>query len=188
MTYTSLPSLASTSKTCRASTSARGPSTCTSGSSSSIPRSASTARHANRSVPWRRSSRRTRCPRSGAFVKINYAFPDADVINKLTDEYALELLVRTEPIATGSGGLGRRPGSWVDRVRSPTSQLCERLGMHAVVEETDRFTLIGSQARHGELTLFAEADPGARRAGGDRPARDRPRASAGSARRSRRAL
>ena len=37
------------------------------------------------------------------------------------------------------------------------------LGMH-VIEETDRFTLIGSQARHGKLTLFAEEparEPGA---------------------------
>jgi catechol 2,3-dioxygenase-like lactoylglutathione lyase family enzyme len=32
------------------------------------------------------------------------------------------------------------------------------LGMH-VIEETDRFTLIGSQARHGKLTLFAEEPP-----------------------------
>ena len=33
------------------------------------------------------------------FVKINYAFLDADVINKLTDEYALEHNVQNEPIA-----------------------------------------------------------------------------------------
>ena len=33
------------------------------------------------------------------FVKINYAFPDADVINKLTDEYAAAHNVQNEPIA-----------------------------------------------------------------------------------------
>ena len=33
------------------------------------------------------------------FVKINYAFPDAGEINKLTDEYALEHNVQNEPIA-----------------------------------------------------------------------------------------
>ena len=33
------------------------------------------------------------------FVKINYAFPDAAEINKLTDEYALAHNVQNEPIA-----------------------------------------------------------------------------------------
>jgi NAD-dependent dihydropyrimidine dehydrogenase PreA subunit len=33
------------------------------------------------------------------FVKINYAFPDAGEINRLTDEYALEHNVQNEPIA-----------------------------------------------------------------------------------------
>lgn len=48
--------------------------------------------------------------------------------------------------------------------REPIAQLAvEHLGMH-VIEETDRFTLIGSDARRGKLTLFeAEGprDPGA---------------------------
>jgi catechol 2,3-dioxygenase-like lactoylglutathione lyase family enzyme len=35
------------------------------------------------------------------------------------------------------------------------------LGMH-VIESTDRFTLIGSDARHGKLTLFAAEGPRAR--------------------------
>jgi catechol 2,3-dioxygenase-like lactoylglutathione lyase family enzyme len=34
----------------------------------------------------------------------------------------------------------------------------EQLGMH-VIERTDRFTLIGSDARHGKLTLFAAEGP-----------------------------
>src|SRR3954466_14392186 len=34
----------------------------------------------------------------------------------------------------------------------------EHLGMH-VIEETDRFTLVGSDARRGKLTLFAEEGP-----------------------------
>src|SRR5215472_15650195 len=33
------------------------------------------------------------------FVKINYAYPDADTINRLTDEYATEHNVQNEPIA-----------------------------------------------------------------------------------------
>ena len=33
------------------------------------------------------------------FVKINYAFPDAGEINRLTDEYALEHNVQNAPIA-----------------------------------------------------------------------------------------
>jgi ferredoxin len=33
------------------------------------------------------------------FVKINYAYPDAAEINKLTDEYAAEHNVQNEPIA-----------------------------------------------------------------------------------------
>ena len=36
--------------------------------------------------------------------------------------------------------------------------LTRHLGMH-VVERTDRFTLVGSDARHGKLTLFAAAGP-----------------------------
>ena len=33
------------------------------------------------------------------FVKINYAYPDAGTINRLTDEYATEHNVQNEPIA-----------------------------------------------------------------------------------------
>ena len=33
------------------------------------------------------------------FVKINYAYPDADTINRLTNEYATEYNVQNEPIA-----------------------------------------------------------------------------------------
>jgi len=33
-----------------------------------------------------------------AFVKINYAYGDMDVVNKLTDEYATEHNVQNEPI------------------------------------------------------------------------------------------
>jgi catechol 2,3-dioxygenase-like lactoylglutathione lyase family enzyme len=36
--------------------------------------------------------------------------------------------------------------------------LTERVGMH-VIERTDKFTLVGSDARRGKLTLFAEAGP-----------------------------
>ncbi len=32
------------------------------------------------------------------FVKINYAYPDADVINRLTDEYATEHNVQNPPL------------------------------------------------------------------------------------------
>ena len=63
------------------------------------------------------------------------------------------------------------------------------LGMH-VIEETDRFTLIGSQARHGKLTLFAEEptrEPGALAEIGLRVT-SLERGAGGSARRSRRAL
>ena len=34
----------------------------------------------------------------------------------------------------------------------------QHLGMH-VIERTDKFTLVGSDARHGKLTLFAEEGP-----------------------------
>lgn len=43
--------------------------------------------------------------------------------------------------------------------RDAIAALAERhLGMH-VIERTDRFTLIGSHARHGKLTLFAAEGP-----------------------------
>lgn len=32
------------------------------------------------------------------FVKINYAYPDADTINRLVDEYALEHNVQNQPL------------------------------------------------------------------------------------------
>jgi catechol 2,3-dioxygenase-like lactoylglutathione lyase family enzyme len=47
---------------------------------------------------------------------------------------------------------------WVaDRDRI-TAFLTERLSMH-VIERTDRFTLVGTDARRGKLTLFAEEGP-----------------------------
>src|SRR5262245_46197509 len=36
--------------------------------------------------------------------------------------------------------------------------LTERVGMH-VIERTDKFTLVGSDARRGKLTLFDEEGP-----------------------------
>jgi catechol 2,3-dioxygenase-like lactoylglutathione lyase family enzyme len=47
---------------------------------------------------------------------------------------------------------------WVadrDRIAEP---LTSRFGMH-VIERTDRFTLVGSDARHGKLTLFDAEGP-----------------------------
>src|SRR4051812_84664 len=35
---------------------------------------------------------------------------------------------------------------------------CDHLGMH-VIERTDKFTLVGSDARRGKLTLFAAEGP-----------------------------
>jgi catechol 2,3-dioxygenase-like lactoylglutathione lyase family enzyme len=55
---------------------------------------------------------------------------------------------------------------WVADREPLTALLCDRIGMH-VIERTDRFTLIGADAREGKLTLFeAEPprDPGALRA------------------------
>ena len=42
--------------------------------------------------------------------------------------------------------------------REPLTALLCRLGMH-VIERTDRFTLIGADAREGKLTLFAAEPP-----------------------------
>src|SRR5947208_4321342 len=43
--------------------------------------------------------------------------------------------------------------------RDPIADFVTRhLGMH-VIERTDRFTLVGSDARHGKLTLFEEEGP-----------------------------
>jgi catechol 2,3-dioxygenase-like lactoylglutathione lyase family enzyme len=46
---------------------------------------------------------------------------------------------------------------WVADREPLTALLCDRIGMH-VIERTDRFTLIGADAREGKLTLF-EAEP-----------------------------
>src|SRR3954447_23919318 len=52
---------------------------------------------------------------------------------------------------------------WTDE-RDPLADfVCERAGMH-VIERTDKFTLVGADAKKGKLTLFeAEGprDPGA---------------------------
>ncbi len=52
---------------------------------------------------------------------------------------------------------------WVADRDAIAAAATERLGMH-VIERTDRFTLVGSDARRGKLTLFAAEgprDPGA---------------------------
>src|SRR5215467_13593442 len=47
---------------------------------------------------------------------------------------------------------------WVDD-RDPIAEFATaHLGMH-VIERTDRFTLVGSDARRGKLTLFASDGP-----------------------------
>jgi catechol 2,3-dioxygenase-like lactoylglutathione lyase family enzyme len=51
---------------------------------------------------------------------------------------------------------------WVEDRDAIADFALAHLGMH-LIEQTDRFTLIGSHARHGKLTLFA-AEPG-RKAG-----------------------
>ncbi len=45
---------------------------------------------------------------------------------------------------------------WVEDRDAIADFASAHLGMH-VIERTDRFTLVGSHARHGKLTLFAEA-------------------------------
>src|SRR5205814_10470420 len=47
---------------------------------------------------------------------------------------------------------------WVADRDAITDFLVERLSMH-VIERTDKFTLVGSDARRGKLTLFAEEGP-----------------------------
>jgi catechol 2,3-dioxygenase-like lactoylglutathione lyase family enzyme len=47
---------------------------------------------------------------------------------------------------------------WVADRDGITATLTGRLGMH-VIEQTDRFTLVGSDARHGKVTLFAADAP-----------------------------
>src|SRR5687767_652277 len=47
---------------------------------------------------------------------------------------------------------------WVADRDAMTDFLTERLSMH-VIERTDKFTLVGTNARRGKLTLFAEEGP-----------------------------
>ena len=47
---------------------------------------------------------------------------------------------------------------WVADRDTITDFLTERLSMH-VIERTDKFTLVGTDARRGKLTLFAEEGP-----------------------------
>ena len=47
---------------------------------------------------------------------------------------------------------------WVADRDVMTDFLTERLSMH-VIERTDKFTLVGTNARRGKLTLFAEEGP-----------------------------
>jgi catechol 2,3-dioxygenase-like lactoylglutathione lyase family enzyme len=47
---------------------------------------------------------------------------------------------------------------WVGDRDALASLLCDHLGMH-VIDRTDRFTLVGADARLGKLTLFAAEPP-----------------------------
>jgi catechol 2,3-dioxygenase-like lactoylglutathione lyase family enzyme len=47
---------------------------------------------------------------------------------------------------------------WVTEREALTQLACDRLGMH-VIDATDRFTLVGSDARRGKLTLFDAEGP-----------------------------
>ena len=47
---------------------------------------------------------------------------------------------------------------WVADRDAITNFLTGRLSMH-VIERTDKFTLVGTNARRGKLTLFAEEGP-----------------------------
>jgi catechol 2,3-dioxygenase-like lactoylglutathione lyase family enzyme len=47
---------------------------------------------------------------------------------------------------------------WVANRDGIADEAVARLGMH-VIDRTDRFTLLGSEARHGKLTLFAAEGP-----------------------------
>src|SRR3954469_8374622 len=52
---------------------------------------------------------------------------------------------------------------WTDERDALAGFVCERAGMH-VIERTDKFTLVGADAKKGKLTLFEAAgprDPGA---------------------------
>ena len=92
------------------------------------------------------------------FVKINYAFPDADV-----DQQA-HRRVRARSTTSRTSRSPRRRME-LDRLDHVALWVADRdaiadfavahLGMHEI-ERTDRFTLIGSNARRGKLTLFAE--------------------------------
>jgi catechol 2,3-dioxygenase-like lactoylglutathione lyase family enzyme len=47
---------------------------------------------------------------------------------------------------------------WTDQRDAIADFLCERAGMH-VIERTDKFTLVGADARKGKLTLFEAEGP-----------------------------
>ena len=115
------------------------------------------------------------------FVKINYAFNEGvDVVNKLTDEYALEHNVQNEPIAVGTAGWSSS-GSTTSRSGSRTvTRIADfavaALGMH-VIERTDRFTLVGvARPPRQAHAVRRGAGPARRARWRDRPARDEPRA------------
>jgi catechol 2,3-dioxygenase-like lactoylglutathione lyase family enzyme len=66
--------------------------------------------------------------------------------------------IRTDTLARVSPRTLDHVAVWVsDRDRS-ADFVVQRLGMH-VIERTDRFTLVGSDARRGKLTLFAADGP-----------------------------
>ena len=67
---------------------------------------------------------------------------------------------------------------WVGDRDELADFLVDRLGMH-VIDRTDKFTLVGADARRGKLTLFAaEPDARPRPSLADRPAGVRPRRGA----------
>ena len=56
------------------------------------------------------------------------------------------------------GGALDHVALWTDERDALADFLCERAGMH-VIERTDKFTLVGADARKGKLTLFEAEGP-----------------------------
>src|SRR5215217_7093346 len=79
------------------------------------------------------------------------------------------MVARADERRQGSGSLGlmsdpQLPISldhvalWLADRDAVAALACDHLGMH-VIERTDKFTLVGSDARRGKLTLFAAEGP-----------------------------
>jgi catechol 2,3-dioxygenase-like lactoylglutathione lyase family enzyme len=79
------------------------------------------------------------------------------------------MVARADERRQGLGSLGRMsdpqlPTSldhvalWLSDRDALAALACDHLGMH-VIERTDKFTLVGSDARRGKLTLFAAEGP-----------------------------